>query len=144
MEKIIVSACLMGLCTRYDGKANSNDEILDLAKSFDLIPVCPEIYGGLATPRLPSEIRGSKVVNAQGDDVTDNFNKGAQDTLKICQILGATRAILKSKSPSCGSGLVYDGTFTGHLVPGDGITARLLKAHGIKVYGEDDLGSLLV
>lgn len=107
------------------------------------MPACPEQLGGLPTPRAPSERLGSRVVARTGADVTDAYTRGAQQTLAIAQRFGCTAALLKQRSPSCGKGEIYDGTFTGTLTPGDGVTAALLSAHGIRVYGEDDVAELL-
>lgn len=138
-EKILVSACLLGIECRYDGKSKLNKKILKLAKEKILIPVCPEIFGGLPTPREPAEIKGNKVVTKSGKDVTNYFKKGAKEVLKIAKILGVKKAILKQKSPSCGSGKIYDGTFSGRLIEGDGITAPFLKKQNIKIISEEEL-----
>lgn len=136
---ILCSACLLGINCRWDGKNNLNKKVLKLAKEKILIPVCPEILGGLPTPREMAEKRGSKVITKSGKDVTKFFKKGANEVLKIGKIFGAKKAILKQKSPSCGSGQIYDGTFSGKIVKGDGVTAALLKAYGIKVISEKEL-----
>ncbi len=137
--KILVSGCLLGLACRFDGKSKPNPNVLELAKTETLIPFCPECLGGLATPRPPSEIQGERVVSAEGNDVTAQYRKGAEEALRLCQMLGIRKAILKARSPSCGSGAVYDGTFTKTLRSGDGVTAALLKANGIEVLTEEDL-----
>lgn len=137
-KKIIVSACLLGVKCRFDGLGKENKSILDLKEKFDFIPVCPEILGGLPTPRVPSEIKLGKVINKEGIDVTDNYMRGALETLKICKVFDVDTAVLKSKSPSCGKGKVYDGTFSGNLVDGNGITTQLLIDNGINVYTEDE------
>lgn len=139
---ILVSACLLGLSCRYNGKAKPNDAVLQLAKAHELVPFCPEIYGGLATPREPSEIRNGRVVTSSGADVTSAFEKGAQEALLLAQALGCTCAVLMDRSPSCGSGVIHDGTFTDGLTQGDGITAALLKKHGIRVVNASDVSSL--
>ena len=141
--KLLVSACLLGTPCRYDGKSKKNEAVCALAERFELIPVCPEQLGGLPTPRDPSERQGARVVMASGRDVTKNYRRGAEAALVLCMQHGCKAAILKEKSPSCGCGLVYDGTFSRRLVSGDGVTAELLKAHGIKVYGESKLLSLI-
>lgn len=140
-KKALISSCLLGVDCRYDGKNNrlSEDALRRLNEEYELIPVCAEVYGGLTTPRVPSERVGDKVLSKEGTDVTAQFQKGAEAVLYIAQTLGAELAILKENSPSCGSGTVYDGTFSGRLVPGDGVTAELLKAHGICVIGEGQL-----
>ena len=141
MEALLVSACLMGFDCKYSGGKNAlSPETLDaLRRSFRLIPVCPETAGGLPTPREPSERRGERVVSRDGRDVTAAFQKGAALTLRLAERYGAKRALLKCNSPSCGSGFVYDGSFSGKLVPGDGVTAELLKSRGIAVIGENVL-----
>lgn len=140
-EKALISACLLGLDCRYDGKNNglSAEKLAALREKYELIPVCPECYGGLTTPRTPSERRGDMVVSKTGTDVTRQFEKGAQTALSLALLFGAKTAILKENSPSCGCGTIYDGSFTGTLVPGDGVTAELLKKHGIKIIGEHAL-----
>ena len=135
---IVVSACLLGYKCRYDGNTNKNDKVIDLGKDHNLCPVCPEVYGDLGTPRAPSEIIKDKVINNLGIDVTDNFNNGAKLAYEIVKMRGIKYAILKAKSPSCGCGVIYDGTFTGTLTSGDGITTKLFKENGVKVYTEND------
>ena len=141
MTKILVSACLLGLCCRYDGKEKADERVLRLLERDDiqLVPVCPEQLGGMETPRLPSERRGETVVNSAGKDVTGHYEKGAAQALKTARLYGCKAAILKERSPSCGCGQIYDGTFTRTLIPGDGITAELFREQGIRVYGESSL-----
>jgi uncharacterized protein YbbK (DUF523 family) len=115
---------------------------LKLAKDFILIPVCPEILGGLPIPREPAEQRGKRVITKSGKDVTKYFERGAKEVLKICKILKIKKAILKQKSPSCGCGKIYDGTFSGRLIEGNGVTTKLLKKNGVKVFSEEDLDSI--
>lgn len=134
----IVSACLAGIDCKYNGGNNVNDEVIKLVKSGKAILVCPEQMGGLNTPRIPSEIKKDKVVRKDGVDVTFEYHKGADETLKIAKLVEASKAILKSKSPSCGCGKIYDGNFNNTLVDGDGITTRLLKKNGIEVISSDD------
>ena len=141
-EKLLVSACLLGVSCRYDGKSKGREEVSALAERYDLIPVCPEQLGGLPTPREPSEILGDRVVSRTGEDVTGPFRKGAEETLRIARLTGCRKALLKSKSPSCGSGLIYDGTFSRTLAEGDGVTARLLKENGLEVFGEGETALL--
>ena len=138
MKKVLISACLLGLDCRYDGKSKDNKEIIKMLDRFDFIPVCPEVFGGLPTPRVPSEINGKRVINKDGVDVTSNYIRGAEDTLRLCKLYKADIVVLKSKSPSCGKGLVYDGTFSGNLVKGNGITTQLLIDNGIDVYTEEE------
>lgn len=137
--RILVSACLLGACCRYDGGSKPCEKILALKDRHDLIPLCPEQLGGLPTPRPPAEIRGNRVVTRQGADVTGAYQKGAEETARLCALLRCDLAILKARSPSCGHGQVYDGTFSGALTAGDGITARLLLARGVPVLTEEDL-----
>lgn len=140
---ILISACLLGVPCRYDGKAKPCPRAQALAERHTLIPFCPEIYGGLPTPRVPSEIADERVISREGQDVTEQYRKGAEQALAMCRMLGCTAAVLKEKSPSCGCGRIYDGTFSGTLTDGDGITAALLLRNGIPVYGESDISPLL-
>ncbi|MBQ6645355.1 MAG: DUF523 domain-containing protein [Clostridia bacterium] len=142
MANILVSACLLGICCRYKGDGCENGGVLKLLDKHTLIPVCPEQLGGLRTPRAPSEIVNGSVVNNLGEDVTKEYTRGAQAALRIAQLNNVKLAILKSRSPSCGSGLIYDGSFTGKKIPGDGVCAALLKQNGIKVITEDELDTL--
>ena len=137
--KILVSACLMGMSCRYDGQSNLIPQLKKLMKTPTCIPVCAEIFGGLPTPRTPAERRGSTVVTQDGQDVTDAFVRGAAEILRLADLYHCKVALLKERSPSCGSGTIYDGTFTGTLAAGDGVTAELLKANGIKVIDENAL-----
>lgn len=132
---MVVSACLAGFCCRYDGGQKPDARIVALVKNGSAIPVCPEQLGGLSTPRPPAEIDRAtgNVVTADGKDVTFAFEKGAEETLRLCRLYGVTHAILKARSPSCGLGTVYDGTFSGTLADGDGKTAALLAANGVFV-----------
>lgn len=138
MDKLLVSACLLGTPCRYDGRSKADARVQALAGKYELIPVCPEQLGGLSTPREPSERRGERVVMRSGRDVTAEYRRGAETALALCLQNGCKAAVLKEKSPSCGCGKVYDGTFSHSLTAGDGVTAELLKAHGIFVYGESD------
>lgn len=133
---LLVSACLLGLPCRYDGAAKPAPQVLELMAEHRLIPVCPEQLGGLPTPRPPAECRDGRVINRAGWDVTAEYVRGAESALKLARLYGCRGAILKERSPSCGCGYIYDGSFSGTLIPGDGVTARLLKAHGIPVTGE--------
>ena len=145
MEKVLISACLLGLDCKYNGGANTlSDRVIDaLMARYDLVPVCPESYGGLAAPRLPSERVGERVLAKDGGDVTAQYQKGARAALRLARVFDCKMAILKERSPSCGHGVIYDGTFTGTLVPGDGVAAELLKANGVAVYGEGDILKLI-
>ena len=137
-KTILVSACLLGVCCRYDGRGNPCDNVISLLERDDvtLIPVCPEQLGGMPTPRVPSERLGDRVVNRTGEDMTDCFRRGAEETLRIARLYNCQTAILKERSPSCGCGRIYDGSFTGSLTDGNGVTAELLLGEGIAVYGE--------
>jgi len=135
----IVSACLAGVKCGGDGGARPCQKVIDLVKQGEAIPVCPEQLGGLPTPRVPAEQRGNRVFTKDGKDVTREFKKGAEEALKIAQLANCKEAILKSKSPSCGSGKVYDGTFSGRLVNGNGVFAELLKRNDIRVLSEEEL-----
>ncbi len=138
-KTILCSACLMGVSCRYDGKAKTNEKALKLLEDHHVVLVCPEQLGGLPTPRPPAEITNNMVVNKNGEDVTLQFSRGADEVLNIAKLVGAKDAVLKSNSPSCGSLHLYDGTFTGTLTEGDGVTASLLKKNGIRVVSENDL-----
>lgn len=142
MENILVSACLLGVSCRYDGKSKPNENVIALKDRYNLIPVCPEIMGGLPTPRTASEIQGCQVVMGNGTNVTKEYRKGAEEVLRLCRLFGCKRAVLKEKSPSCGCGKVYDGTFSGKLIDGNGITAKLLMENGIEVFGETGIMNL--
>ncbi|MGI9950794.1 DUF523 domain-containing protein [Moorellaceae bacterium AZ2] len=147
LPPILVSACLAGYQCKYNGGSNLVPEIKDLVTQGRAIPVCPEKLGGLPIPRPPAEIQGgdgwdvlqgrARVVNKEGRDVTPAFLQGARATLELARRLGAQVAILKERSPSCGTGAVYDGTFRGQTRPGSGVTAALLRCHGIKLFSEE-------
>lgn len=141
--KLLVSACLLGACCRYDGASREHPLAKKLAERYPLIPVCPEQLGGLPTPRPPAERRGERVVTQSGEDVTERYRRGAEETLRLCRMLDCEAAVLKERSPSCGAGAVYDGTFSGVLASGDGVTAALLRDGGIPVYGESQIEKLL-
>jgi len=136
--RLLISACLLGVCCRYDGASKPHPGALALAKRHELVPVCPEQLGGLQTPRPPAERQGD-AVRTRETDVTKQYRRGAEEALKLCKLMNCEAAILKERSPSCGHGEIYDGTFTGTLREGDGVTAELLLAHGIPVYGESDI-----
>ena len=146
MEKLLISACLLGAATRYDGKSKkviSDDNIKRLSEYYNLVPICPEIYGGLPTPRVPSERIGDRVKMKDGTDVTDNYLSGANEALALCRTLGIKKALLKAKSPSCSKGEIYDGTFTGTLINGYGVAAEVLIKNGIEIFDENDIDALL-
>ncbi len=136
---ILVSKCLTGENCRYKGDNCKNEKILELAKKHTLISVCPEVMGGLPTPRDPGERVGDKVISSKGKDITAEYTAGALAALELAKKEGAELCIFKAKSPSCGSGIIYDGTFTGKLIPGDGVAAELFKANGFKVITEQDI-----
>ncbi|WP_191017101.1 DUF523 domain-containing protein [Treponema zioleckii] len=137
-ENVLVSACLLGVACRYDGCPKPCKSVLDLKEKYNLIPVCPEIFGGLATPRPPCEIKNGRVVTKAGEDKTEFYERGANEVLKLAKIFNAKKAILKENSPSCGHGHIYDGSFTRTLVNGNGITAGLLEANEIEIRGESE------
>ena len=135
----LCSACLLGIKCRYDGKSKPNQKVIKLSGKEILIPVCPEQLGGLSTPREAAEIKRKKVMTKSGKDVTKNFERGAKEVLRLAKLFGTREAILKQKSPSCGCGKIYDGTFSGKLIKGDGITTSLLKRNRIKVIPDDKI-----
>lgn len=141
--RALVSACLLGARCRYDGASKPLCGMERLAEAFELVPVCPEQLGGLPTPRSPAERCGSRVLTRDGVDVTAQYERGAQEALRLARLTGCALALLKERSPSCGCGRIYDGTHTGTLVDGRGVTAELLLRNGIPVYGESQLDALL-
>jgi len=150
---IVISSCLAGLATRYDGGDNFREEIASLLAQGKAALACPEQLGGLPTPRPPAEIVGgtgadvldgnAKVLTNGGEDVTAEFIRGAEQTLRIARSVGAKYAVLKESSPSCGSDTIYDGTYTRTKRAGFGVTAALLRRHGIEVYSETTFPSLM-
>ena len=143
MEKILISACLVGDKTRYDGKGNYHPLVKELLEKYELVPFCSEVEGGLSIPRTPSEIKGDRVINKAGKDVTRYYQAGAEKALNICKYLDIKIAILKDGSPACGVHQIHDGNFTGRKIKGMGITASLLSKNGIKVISEDEIQTLL-
>jgi len=146
----LISACLLGIKCAWDGQdIYKSDKAIELSNSEMLMPVCPEQLGGLKTPRASQEIQGGsgedvldgkcKVLNINGEDVTQKFITGAEETLKIVKLFRIEEFIGKSRSPSCGCGQIYDGTFSRELIDGDGVTTALLKRNGIRVVTEEDL-----
>ena len=131
--KILISACLLGVKCRYDGAEKQNGAVLRLTEKHELVPFCPEIYGGLATPRDPAEIRCGRVITCNGKDVTAEYEKGAEMALKVAGMLGCECAVLQDRSPSCGIGKVHNGLFDGGVVDGDGKTAELLRKAGMRL-----------
>ena len=142
-EKLLISACLLGRNCKYNGGNNYTPLVEALKARYDLVPVCPECFGGLPIPHEPSERVGDKVLSKSGEDVTEPFRRGAEKTLAAAIQQGVTRAVLKERSPSCGCGSIYDGTFTGTVVPGNGVAAELLLSRGVVIYGESRIGELL-
>ena len=140
--RILVSACLLGVSCRYDGKSKPHPAVLALQGQHQLIPVCGEIFGGLPTPRTPAERVGDRVLAEDGRDVTQEYHRGAEEVLALARRLDCKVALLKERSPSCGTGEIYDGSFTRTLTAGDGVTAELLRASGIAVFGESRLADL--
>lgn len=139
MEKtyeIAVSACLCGFNCRYDGKSKPDEKIKALYDEGKALPVCPEQLGGLETPRTPCELQNGRVISRDGEDRTEAYLRGSQRVLELCEKYKIKKAILKQNSPSCGSTHIYDGTFSGTLIPGEGCTTALLRKHGIEVSGE--------
>ena len=145
MEKLLISACLTGENCKYDGgnTALPPEPLAALRGRYELVPVCPENAGGLPTPREPSERRGGGVWSRSGRDVTAEYEKGARIALELARQNACRAALLKERSPSCGHERIYDGTFSGVLVPGSGTAAEKLLAAGIPVYGESEVNKLI-
>lgn len=143
MESLLISACLLGVSCRYDGKSKILPGVEKLKEHYTLIPVCPEILGGLPTPRVPSERCGEKVLTEDGRDVTAQYAKGGAEVLRLAEFFGCKKVLLKERSPACGSGKIYDGTFTKTLTDGFGVAAELLAENGIAVFGESEIEKLL-
>lgn len=143
-KMILVSACLAGVKCRYDGESNKNQSIVDLVKSGRAIAVCPELLGGLDTPRDFCELNSSnRVITYKGEDITDFYTRGAYKTLEIAKIVNAEIAILQQRSPSCGCGKIYDGSFSRKLINGDGCTAKLLKENGVIVCNDENFNEYI-
>ena len=136
---LLVSACLLGTCCNHEGGHSRRMAVSALGDEYLVVPICPEATGGLSTPRAAAERCGTRVVNSQGDDVTDAYERGARAAVELAQAVGARRAVLKARSPSCGPAKVYDGTFSRTLRDGAGVTAEALRAAGIEVVSEEDL-----
>ena len=145
MEALLISACLLGVNCKYSGGSNALPEaVLEaLRGKYRLLPVCPEGAGGLPVPRTPSERREERVMTRAGEDVTAQYRAGASCALTIAEKWGCRKALLKERSPSCGSGEIYDGSFSGALVPGWGTAAEALRDAGIKVFGESEISELI-
>lgn len=140
--KILISACLLGCSCRYDGGTKPCSAAIQLKEKHQLIPVCGEQLGGLTTPRTPCERIGDKVMSIDGADRTKEYIHGAQQAAMLCDLFDCDCAVLKARSPMCGSNVIYDGTFSGKFRAGDGVLAELLKSRGIKVYTEDEIDLL--
>ena len=145
MEKLLISACLLGISSRYDGKSKraiDDSTVKALSERYELVPFCPEIYGGLSTPRIPAERVGDEYFNKDGVCVTENYIRGAKEALALSKLLGIKKALLKARSPSCGKGRIYDGSFSGTLTDGNGAAAELLMRDGIEVFTEEEIDKL--
>ena len=142
-KNILVSACLLGEPTRYDGKSKPCEAVISLREKYNLIPVCPEVLGGLPTPRTPSERVGDRVIMRDGCDVTENFRLGAERALGIYRENNCEFAVLKARSPSCGKGEIYDGSFSGRLTEGEGVFAEMLGDAGVEIFSEEEIERLL-
>ena len=152
-QKLLISACLLGIPCRYDAKSkigkfgreelSLEDALVRLCERYELVPFCPEIYGGLPTPRTPSERVGSLVLSRDGVDVTSEYRKGGECALMLCERMGIQHALLKAKSPACGVGKIYDGTHSGTLTDGNGVCAEMLLHAGVLVVNEDAFEKLL-
>ena len=143
MINVVISRCLLGENCRYDGGANKIEKLCEIKKLCNLIPVCPEVLGGLETPRSPSEIQNGLVIMKNGSDVTDNFRSGAQKAFEIAKKNNCKAAILKAKCPSCGRDCIYDGSFSGKLTEGDGVFASLLKKEEFVIFTEKEPDKIL-
>ena len=145
MKRLLVSACLLGFDCKYSGGNNAleGETLRALRREWALVPVCPETAGGLGVPREPSERRGALVYSRSGRDVTAAFARGAETACRLCERFGCAAALLKENSPSCGSGSIYDGSFSGTLTAGDGLAAERLRERGVTIVGESRIGELL-
>jgi uncharacterized protein YbbK (DUF523 family) len=148
---LVVSACLLGIACNHEGRGSPRPIVAALEARYRLIPVCPEVLGGLTTPRPAAELAGADgdgaavlageaaVVNIAGEDVSSAYRRGARSAVAVALAAGATRAVLKARSPSCGASAVYDGSFSRQLVPGQGVTAAALRAAGVEVWSEEEI-----
>ena len=145
MRTLLVSACLLGFDCKYCGGSNAlaGETLAALRERYRLIPVCPECAGGLPVPREPAERRGARVVSRGGRDVTAEYAKGARIALALAGKYRCGAALMKERSPSCGSGVIYDGSFSGRIIPGEGVAAELLKQNGLAVFSETGVEKLL-
>jgi len=137
--KILMSACLLGVCCRYNSCGKVYPQARRLLENNQIIPVCPELLGGLPTPREPAELRDGRVYSHSGINVTAQYRRSATETLRLATLFDCRIAVLKERSPSCGHDRIYDGSFTGTLTDGDGVTAALLRENGIRVIGETEI-----
>lgn len=140
--KLLVSACLLGANCKYSGDHNYCPAVARLSERHTLIPVCPEQLGGLPTPRTPAERVGERVMTENGRDVTEQYRRGAEEAVKLAKLLGAEGAVLKFRSPSCGCGTIYDGTFSHTRIPGNGVAAQALLDLGLPVWTEENIDDL--
>lgn len=140
--KLLVSACLLGANCKYSGDHNFCPAVAALAERHTLIPVCPEQLGGLPTPRTPAERVGERVMTEDGRDVTEQYRRGAEEAVKLAKLLGAEGAVLKFRSPSCGCGTIYDGTFSHTRIPGNGVAAQAILDLGLPVWTEENIDDL--
>ena len=145
MQNVLISACLLGVDCKYNGSNNKlDDEIIhSLKEKYNLIPVCPEIMGGMPTPRNPVEMSDGKVFDYDGEEFTKEFEKGSEEVVKLAKLYDATIAILKENSPSCGTNYIYDGTFNHQKIKGMGIAAHKLSKENIKLFNEENIKILL-
>ena len=141
--KIAVSACLLGHNCKYSGGNNRSQKVLDYIAGHEVIPVCPEVAGGLSTPRVPVELKDGRAINREGEDVTEFFRKGVEKTMANLTREQIDLAILQPRSPSCGCKQIYDGSFTNTVIPGDGVAAEKLRAAGVTLFGESELEKLI-
>lgn len=139
---ILVSACLLGKNCKYNGTNNRNEKVIALAEKHNIIPICPESFAKLPVPRPPAEIKNGRVYNKNGEDLTEKFKEGAKTALEKAIENGCTAAVLKERSPSCGYKEIYDGTFSGKTICGNGIAAQLLHDNGITIFGESEVDKL--
>ena len=135
--RVLVSACLLGYNCKYNGKNNLNSKIVELLKTHEVIPVCPEMFGGLSCPRIPCEKVGDRILDKEGNDCTKQFIKGAEEALNIAKEKQVDFAILQKRSPSCGNSVIYDGTFKGNLIAGNGVFAQKLQSLNIPIMGAE-------
>jgi uncharacterized protein YbbK (DUF523 family) len=139
---LIVSACLLGTSCNHEGGHSRRAAVEELTETFRVFPICPEVCGGLSTPRVAAEVRGDRVVNRDGVDVTDAYERGAHAAVELAMAVGAQQAVLKARSPSCGCREIYDGSFSRTLRAGEGVTAAALRNAGVNVVSEDEVEAL--